>query len=216
VPQRAKVHRRVVGVAAAVDDVGADADRDRRRRPRRDPSRWVTARSHDPISLQARHPRDPWHGMAHTLLVIRGLKPSAPRHWAVVVIGLAIPSLNLAAAEVPSLVLPLGVALALGVSAADAPREKASPIATLSGGRRHGRPQVLGFLPDELHIPDGYDEEYGRPIKRWAKPIDRDKIVSFDLFRHPQHGWMASVAYDQESRGPYAGSGDVFGIKFER
>ena len=154
--------------------------------------------------------------MAHTLLVIRGLKRSAPRHWAVVVIGLAIPSLNLTAAEVPSLVLPLGVALAVGVSAADAPREKASPIATLSGGGRRGRPESLGFLPDELHIPDGYDDEYDRPIKRWAKPIDRDKIVSFDLFRRPQRGWMASIAYDEESKGVYGGSGELFLIKFER
>jgi len=104
----------------------------------------------------------------------------------------------------------------MGVTAAEAPRENAAPLATIRGGSSRGRrPAPLGFLPQGLHIPDGYDEDYDRPIRRWADPVDRDRIVSFDVFRRPRHGWMVSVAYDKESQGLYSSSGDVFGVTFE-
>jgi len=73
-----------------------------------------------------------------------------------------------------------------------------------------------GPLPSQLHIPDGYAVDIDRKTPLFAAPFDSDRIVAFDLFRRPRHGWMVSFAYDQEARRPRAGSADVIGIIFER
>ncbi len=144
--------------------------------------------------------------------MVRGPKAAASRHWLLVVLGLVLPAANLGAAEVPPLVLPIGVALAMVVSAADGHKENASSVATTDP--RSSRRGPLGFLPKELHIPNGYDLDYDRPIRSWADPVDRDRIVSVDVFRRTR-GWRVSLAYDEESAGVYAGSSQVFGITFE-
>jgi len=105
------------------------------------------------------------------------------------------------------LLLPLVKAMAFGVAAARASTPEQVAPGPFSARVQSGRP--LTFLPKQLQIPDGYDIEYEFALPRYATPVGRDRIVSYDLLSHPRRGWMASVAYDEESRRPIQGTGDV-------
>ena len=108
----------------------------------------------------------------------------------------------------PQLLLPLVTALALASAAevGEPARPRAPMRATAPGGGR------FTLVPAQLHLPDAYAEEIDVTPPRFAAPLDGDRIVSFDLFRRARRGWMASVAYDEERRGPLPGSSDVLSL----
>jgi hypothetical protein len=78
-----------------------------------------------------------------------------------------------------------------------------------------GRP-ILSLLPEQLRFPDGYevDLEDFLPDRR-VSPVDDDNVASFDILRRAPRGWKLWVAYDQESRGPLGGSGDLLSLVAE-
>jgi hypothetical protein len=156
-----------------------------------------------------------WHGLARTLLVSCGPKRGATRHWLTLLLGLAVPTTNAIAGDVPPLTLPVGAALALVVSAVEARHGGITLPVRPSSMRTRNHPPPPSFIPRRIHIPDSYSEEFERPLRSWVAPTDSDRIVSLDLFPRPQRGWMISVAYDEESSGPYTTADQVFGITFE-
>lgn len=102
-------------------------------------------------------------------------------------IGAAVPGRAYAESASPQLLLPLLGALAV----------------TRSAFFLHtSRPPAAAFrrmLPDSLHIPDLYALDVERDPPRFADPVDRDKLVSFDLLPRPVRGGMLSLSYDDES-----------------
>ena len=103
------------------------------------------------------------------------------------------------------LLLPIVSAMAFGVSAVEAahsahPASLATPAPTRENG---------GHLPRRLRIPDGYAVDIERDPPRFASPVDRDRIVGFDVLQRPRRGMTASLNYDEERRGPFPGSGEV-------
>ncbi len=71
---------------------------------------------------------------------------------------------------------------------------------------------MMSLVPTQLRIEDGYeidvDDYIGRRTPRAL--VDRDRIMSYELFGSRKEGWMASFAYDIERHGPLAPTGDVF------
>ena len=110
------------------------------------------------------------------------------------------------------LLLPLVAAMAFGVSAVQEPEAPASavPFTTPAPPRRKS------LLPSRLQIPDGYAIDVDRNPPRFVTPVDRDRIVGLDLMGRPRHGWTASLTYDEESRHPLPGSGELFRLIFKR
>lgn len=109
----------------------------------------------------------------------------------------------------PQLLLPLVAALAAASAAQGLPQTHGAADA------RHR--EMLRWLPKQLQIPDAYAdaEQDFIDVRRSFDPIDADRIVWLDFFRRPQRGWMASLAYDEEVRGPLAPTDDVIRIYFE-
>src|SRR5689334_2293722 len=113
----------------------------------------------------------------------------------------------------PQLILPLVTALAVASAAAKAPQQ----VAVMAPGRR----PILSLIPSQVQFEDGYEIDVEDYIGR-RKPVDvvdGDRIVSFDVLRHRQNGWMTSFAYDTERRGPFPHRGDdvlrfVFDYRF--
>ncbi len=116
-----------------------------------------------------------------------------PRHrttrllLAVAMMGAALPVRALAEPGSPQLLLPLLGALAItrGAFLLHASRPPA-------GG-------IRAMLPESLHIPDTYAIDFDRDPPRFAKPVDRRKLVSLDLLPRPVRGTMLSLSYDGES-----------------
>jgi len=105
------------------------------------------------------------------------------------------------------LILPLVSAMAFGVSAVEATPAPVAPGSPLAGSPpARSQPSLL---PSRLLIPDGYAIDLGRTPPRFAVPVDRDRVVAFDLVSQPRAGWQACIAYDQEVRGPLPGSADL-------
>lgn len=102
-------------------------------------------------------------------------------------LGAAIPSRAYAESASPQLLLPLLGALAVTRSA------------FLLQGSRPQTAALRRLLPDSLHIPDLYALDVDRDPPRFADPVDRDKLVSFDLLPRPVRGAMLSLSYDDES-----------------
>jgi len=137
---------------------------------------------------------------------------AAARNSLAAIIALAIPLASASAENGPELLLPLVTAIALA-SATQGGVTSSSATMTLSAAPApHGS---LSVLPSQLRIPDGYAEDVDIPLPRYAEPLDSDRIVSFDLFRRAKRGWMASLAYDQESRCPLPGSNTVLSLVAE-
>jgi hypothetical protein len=103
----------------------------------------------------------------------------------------------------PTLILPLVAALAIGRSVV----ALHTAVTTT--------PSFRDRLPKQLVIPDGYEIDFGRDPRRFADPVDRDKLVGFDLLPRRQFGAMLSFSYDEESR-PIADRGsDLFRLQLE-
>ena len=109
----------------------------------------------------------------------------------------------------PNLILPLVTAIAFASAASDVPRQ----VTTLDPG---GRP-LLSLIPKQVQIVDGYQYDFEDYVglKRPSDMVDSDRIVSYDILRQPRRGWMASVAYDEEYRGPVTGHSDVLRIELK-
>jgi hypothetical protein len=107
------------------------------------------------------------------------------------------------------LILPLMTAIAMA-------RAATSPSGHAANTRSNG--DVLGLLPQQLHIPDGYkiDADDYAMRKRDVVPVDADTIVAIDLVRKPKRGWMPSVAYRDESRGPLGSGATIIRLLVEK
>jgi hypothetical protein len=129
---------------------------------------------------------------------------------AALLVGLLLQASPALAQGAPELVLPLVTAIAVASAASKVPHQ----VATLEPG---GRP-LLSLLPPQVHIEDGYeidvDDYIGR--RRPVALIDEDKIASYDVFRRPRRGWMMSVSYDEESRGPLSTKGELLLFELKR
>ena len=110
----------------------------------------------------------------------------------------------------PNLILPLVTAIAFASAASNVSRQ----VATLDPGRR----PLLSLLPKQVQIVDGYQYDFEDYVglKRPSDMVDSDRIVSYDILRQPRRGWMASVAYDEEYRGPVTGRSDILRIELKR
>jgi len=113
------------------------------------------------------------------------------------------------AAGGPDLILPLVTALAVASAAANAPTY-------IAGARAAGGRPLLSLIPRRFEIQDGYEYDVDDYIgRRSFAPVNGDRIVSFDLLRRPKNGWMASLAYDEESRGPLKSGDEVLTFEVE-
>src|SRR5881628_89117 len=92
----------------------------------------------------------------------------------------------------PNLILPLVTAIAFASAASNVTRQ----VATLDPGKR----PLLSLIPKQVHVVDGYEYDFEEYVglRRPNDVVDRDRIVSYEVFRRPRRGWMASFAYDEE------------------
>ena len=130
--------------------------------------------------------------------------------------GIAVLIASLALAPAPALaeggsnlILPLVTALAVASAARNAPEQ----IATLEPGHL----PLLSLIPSQVRFEDGYEIDVDDYIGR-RQPvalINADRVASFEVFRRPRRGWMMSFAYDEERRGPLAGSDQVLRFVME-
>ena len=109
----------------------------------------------------------------------------------------------------PQLILPIMTAMAVASAASTVPQ-------TVAMDSQH-RP-ILSLLPSQLEFEDGYGIDVDAYIGRHAPValVDVTRIASFDLMRHRRWGWMASVAYDEESAKPMPKWDQVFRFVIER
>lgn len=109
----------------------------------------------------------------------------------------------------PQLILPLVTAIAVASAAANAP-------AYIAGAKAAGGRPLLSLIPKRFEIEDGYEYDVDDYVgRRSFAPVDGDRIVSFDLLRRPHRGWMASLAYDEETRGPLKSGDEVLTFEVE-
>jgi hypothetical protein len=79
-----------------------------------------------------------------------------------------------------------------------------------------GMPTREQILPTRIEIPDLYKQEFDITLRPWVAPVNGDRVVAFDLLPHPYRPWSATLAYDEEKRGPLPGSGEVVRFVVER
>jgi hypothetical protein len=92
-----------------------------------------------------------------------------------------------------------------------------------TGKVRHGVAMHFGslptreqILPTRVEIPDLYKQEFDITLRPWVSPVNGDRVVAFDLLPRPSRPWYATLAYDEEKRGPLPGTGEVIRLIFER
>lgn len=52
------------------------------------------------------------------------------------------------------------------------------------------------IIPSRVHIPDAYEIDLDRDVPRFAAPVDRDNLVSFEVI---DRGVSVFLDYDEES-----------------
>ena len=133
---------------------------------------------------------------------------AAVRHGlAAVLLAQALAAPALCVAGEAQLLLPLFTALAAGVGAVNDSSETPVPGTHLTvppPPRRTG-----DLLPSRLRIPDGYALDVGLAPAPFTGPFDRDRLVALDLLSRRRRGWMASIAFDEESHRKFPGSDEV-------
>jgi hypothetical protein len=77
-------------------------------------------------------------------------------------------------------------------------------------------PTRAQILPNRVEIPDLYAQEFDITLRPWVAPVNGDRVVAFDLLPKPYRPWIATLAYDEEKRGPFPGDGQVVRLIFER
>jgi len=68
------------------------------------------------------------------------------------------------------------------------------------------------FVPSRFHIPDGYEIDLERDVPRFAAPVDRDNLVSFELM---DRGVGVFLDYEEESF-PIGDGNELFLLTIER
>ena len=137
---------------------------------------------------------------------------AARNRVAATLVAFALPLATARADGTPTLILPLATTAA--IFAAEKPRRPPPRITFVTSGTVPR--QRLGLMPSQLHIPDLYSQEVDVNLPSYVEIVDNDKLVSFDLMRRPQRGWMASIAYSSEQRGPLPqGGGTLFSLTAE-
>lgn len=68
------------------------------------------------------------------------------------------------------------------------------------------------IVPSRFHIPDGYEIDLERDAPRFAAPVDRDNLVSFELL---DRGVGVFVDYEEESY-PIGDGGEILMLQIER
>jgi hypothetical protein len=68
------------------------------------------------------------------------------------------------------------------------------------------------IVPPRFHIPDGYEIDLERDVPRFAAPVDRDNLVSFELL---DRGVGVFLDYDEESY-PIGDGGEMLMLQIER
>jgi len=84
---------------------------------------------------------------------------------------------------------------------------------SMSFGSLPTREQIL---PRRIEIPDMYKQEFDITLRPYVAPVNGDRVVAFDLLPGPYRPWSATLAYDEEKRGPMPGDGDVIRFILER
>ena len=132
-------------------------------------------------------------------------QPAAARNAfaAFLMVAATLPGGALAADGQPNLLLPLVAAVAFGASAARGAH---------AANAQH---QQLSIIPPHMHIPDMYAVDDNRDPARFAEPLDRDRMASFDLLPHAARGWMPSLIFDDESPQTLGHGSNLFRISFE-
>jgi hypothetical protein len=72
------------------------------------------------------------------------------------------------------------------------------------------------ILPRRVEIPDMYKQEFDITLRDYVAPVNADRVVALDLLPKPYRPWTATLAYDEEKRGPLPGDGDVLRFVLER
>ena len=73
-------------------------------------------------------------------------------------------------------------------------------------------PPATNIIPRRFHIPDGYEIDFDRDPPRFATPVDRDNMVSFELF---DRGIGIFLDYDEESV-PIGDGAELLFLQIER
>lgn len=68
------------------------------------------------------------------------------------------------------------------------------------------------IVPPRFHIPDGYEIDLERDAPRFAAPVDRDNLVSFELL---DRGVGVYLDYEEESY-PIGDGAELLLLQFER
>lgn len=68
------------------------------------------------------------------------------------------------------------------------------------------------IVPPRFHVPDGYEIDLDRDVPRFAAPVDRDNLASFELL---DRGVGLFLDYDQESY-PIGTGGELLMLHLER
>jgi hypothetical protein len=98
------------------------------------------------------------------------------------------------------------------------PREQPRPKTVRRGlALRFGAlPTREQILPRRVEIPDMYKQEFDITLRDYVAPVNGDRVVALDLLPKPYRPWTATLAYDEEKRGPLPGDGDVVRFVLER
>lgn len=111
------------------------------------------------------------------------------------------------------LFLPPGDAVRIGEAEEQPRAQSVRRSLPLRFGSLPTREQIL---PTRVEIPDMYKQEFDITLRPWVAPVNGDRVVAFDLLPRPYRPWMATLAYDEEKRGPLPGDGDVVRLILER
>ena len=127
-------------------------------------------------------------------------------------LAIGTPPTSLLAADDP-LFLPVDQALRISE-----PREEPRPKSVRRGpAMRFGAlPTREQILPKRVEIPDMYKQEFDITLRDYVAPVNGDRVVALDLLPKPYRPWTATLAYDEEKRGPLPGDGDVVRFVLER
>lgn len=71
---------------------------------------------------------------------------------------------------------------------------------------------MLSIVPPRFHVPDGYEIDLEREVPRFAAPVDRDNLVSFELL---DRGVGLFIDYEQESY-PIGDGSEILLLHVER
>ncbi len=109
----------------------------------------------------------------------------------------------------PQLILPLVAAIAAASAASNVSAQADAP------GRR-GVDGMVAFIPSQVQYPDVYanGEQDFIQVHQPRELVDDDRYVWIELPR-PRRNLVPCLAYDQEKKGPLAGTGDRVSVILE-